>query len=50
MEIKKLVTGKTIVCNLCEGYGIVEVREKGKLDTLERCMKCHATGLRNFGK
>jgi excinuclease UvrABC ATPase subunit len=48
MEIKKLVIPKQLACNLCEGYGIVEVREKGKLDVLERCIKCHATGLRIF--
>ncbi len=48
MEIKKLVQGKTIACNLCEGYGVTIVQEKGKPDMLERCAKCYATGLRVF--
>ncbi len=50
MEIKKLVTPKQLACNLCEGYGVAIVQQDGKPDMLERCIKCHATGLRNFGK
>ncbi len=50
MEIKKLVIHQSCQCNLCEGYGVAIVQQDGKPDMLERCIKCHATGLRNFGK
>ena len=48
MEIKKLVQSNQLACNLCEGYGVTIVQEKGKADILERCVKCYATGLRIF--
>jgi len=48
MDSKKLIHHQNLACNLCEGHGFVIVEEDKKESTVEKCVKCYGTGIRNF--
>ena len=45
VEAEQKIKNLKFQCNLCEGYQFLLVQQKGKEDKVEKCLKCHGTGM-----
>jgi hypothetical protein len=45
VEANQVIKQINFQCNLCEGYQFLLIQQKGKEDKVEKCLKCHGTGM-----
>ena len=45
VEAKQIICNPNFQCNLCEGYQFLLIQQDGKEDKVEKCLKCHGTGM-----
>jgi hypothetical protein len=45
VEASQVIKQINFQCNLCEGYQFLLIQQKGKEDKVEKCLKCHGTGM-----
>jgi len=45
VEASQVIKHQNFQCNLCEGYQFLLIQQKGKDDKVEKCLKCHGTGM-----